>query len=211
MSFLPDLSRGHARLAKLRLSKLARPRVNTHPLAFSLARTVLPLLEKLERVASGAFPLFSLVLCRSTVPSEYVTRNRINKTTHQTTHPTSRRDVCRVTKCTRLPPRFYTQCDKSWGVESGNEATLWPVHVTLLTRSCDDFHVTENGLGLRASLPIPTVQLHNYWTGLHTRVQALPSEWGGQSIAHVHQFYHSVTPPSYITISVLSPVLHLSI
>ena len=82
-------------------------------------------------------------------------------------------------------------------------STLWPVHVTLLTRSCDDFHVTENGLGLRASLPIPTVQLHNYWTGLHTRVQALPLEWGGQSIAHEHQFYHSVTPPSYITISVL--------
>ena len=115
MSFLPDLSRGHARLAKLRLSKLARPRVNTHPLAFSLARTVLPLLEKLERVASGAFQLFSLVLCRSTVPSEYVTRNRINKTTHQTTHPTSRHDACRVTKCTRLPPRFYTQCDKKLG------------------------------------------------------------------------------------------------
>ena len=120
MSFLPDLSLGHARLAKLRLSKLARPRVNTHPLAFSLARTVLLLSEKLERVAIGAFQLFSLVLCRSKSADllyrrKYVTRNRINKTTHQTTHPTSWRDACHVTKCTRLPPRFYTQCDKKLG------------------------------------------------------------------------------------------------
>ena len=40
---------------------------------------------------------------------------RINKTTHQTTHPTSRCDACRVTKCTRLPPRFYTRCNKKAG------------------------------------------------------------------------------------------------